>query len=181
MAAMQVRQMLMVLGIPDILAPAGHRLTTIVAESCGFDDVETFSILLSKDVPSIVQAHNRGGGGTIYPLPGVMIKKMQALVYYCRNRRSRGQAIDAAAIAAWTPVHMRECIDLVNRNEANVDDVPTAMSPGQIQTGVKWTAWWSQLKTYLGAKRGYAGCALVYVIRDVHDPATFIPADDFER
>jgi hypothetical protein len=88
-AAKQVRQMLMVLGIPDLLAPAGHRPTTVVADSCGFDEVETFSILLSNDVPSIVRAHNSGAGGNTYPLPGVMIKKLQALVYYCRDHQQQ--------------------------------------------------------------------------------------------
>ena len=87
--------MLLVLGIPDIQAAAGHRPTVVVAESCGFDDVETFSILLSKDVASIIRTHNSGAGGQLYQLPGVMLKKLQALVYYCRNRRSRGQPIDA--------------------------------------------------------------------------------------
>ena len=181
MAANQVRAMLRVLGIPDILDPAGERPTTIVADSCGFDEVETFSILLSKDIPTIIRAHNSGQGGQDYQLPGVMAKKLQALVYYCRDRRSRGQAIDAAAIAAWTPAHMRQCIDIVNRNEAKVDETPAAMSPGPIQTGIRWTGWWSQLETYLGTKIGYAGCPLLYVIRPVVDPLDWEPADEFER
>jgi hypothetical protein len=98
--------MLRVLGIPDIQNAAGNRPTSIVAESCGFDEVETFSILLSKDISTIIQTHNRGNGGQAYQLPGVMVKKMQALVYYCRDRRSRGQPIDAEAITAWTPERM---------------------------------------------------------------------------
>jgi len=60
--AAQVRAMLHVLGIPDILAPQGHRPTTVVADSCGFDDVETFGILLTKDVATIATAHNEGAG-----------------------------------------------------------------------------------------------------------------------
>ena len=52
--------MLHVLGIPDLQAPAGHRPTTVVADSCGFDDVETFGILLTKDVATIGRAHNAG-------------------------------------------------------------------------------------------------------------------------
>ena len=70
MAANQVRAMLQVLGIPDILNPAGQQPTTIVADSCGFDEVETFSILLSKDIPTIIRAHNSGQGGQDYQLPG---------------------------------------------------------------------------------------------------------------
>ena len=103
MAATQIRTMLQVLGIPDMPNAAGQRPTTIVAESCGFDEVETFSILLSKDIATIIRAHNSGQGGQDYKLLGVMAKKLQALVYYCQDQMSRGQAIDAAAIAAWTP------------------------------------------------------------------------------
>jgi hypothetical protein len=55
------------------------------------------------------------------------------------------------------------------------------MSAGPIQTGIRWTGWWSQLETYLGAKIGYAGCPLLYVVRPAVNPENWEPANDFER
>ena len=96
--------------------------------------------MLTKDVATIARAHNAGAGGQLYPIPGVMIKKLQALVHYSRNKRNRGQLIDAEAVAKWTRPVIGDCIDLVNKDEASVDETPLSMSPGPIQVGVKWTA-----------------------------------------
>ena len=83
--AAQLRQMLLVCGIPDIANAAGHRPTSLFIDSQGFDSVDDFAMLRIKDVPYMIKDHNSVPGQEAR-MGAVHQRKIQALIWWVKDR-----------------------------------------------------------------------------------------------
>ena len=87
--------MLLTCGLPDIANAAGTRPTKACIDSQGFTDVEDFTIISFQDVPNMIGNHNSINGQNVI-LESVHHRKLQALIYWDRDKKRRGMTIVAA-------------------------------------------------------------------------------------
>ena len=86
---MTIRQMLLTCGLPDIANAAGTRPTQAFIDSQGFTDIEDFTIMSVKDVPNMIKNDNPINGQNVI-LGDVHQRKVQALIYWARDKKRRG-------------------------------------------------------------------------------------------
>ena len=97
-------------------------------------------------------------------------RKVQALIYWARDKKRRGMAIFAAD---WTNAQMEDEIERVNSDvlEKGVE------LPGKLDTGVKWTVSDTKWENYLGSLQGASGIPLYDVVQSDMQ-ATWNPSTD---
>ena len=105
----------------------------------------------------MINNHNSINGQTVI-LGYDHQRKVQALIYWDRDKKSRGMAIVAAD---WTTAQMADAIERVN------SDVPAKglERPDKLDIGVNCTAWDIKWENYLGSLQGSSGIPLYYVVR----------------
>ena len=171
--AAALRSMLLVCGIPDIVNAHGHRPTLLFIASQGFDSVNDFPMLRIKDVPHMIKDHNSVPNQEAR-LGAVQQRKLQALIWWSKDRQRRGLPITAAD---WTAAELATSITQINIDAPGSDTKVT--HPGKVATGHNWTTWDIKWENYLGSIMGASGVPLDYVTRrDM--PATFTPANQHD-
>jgi hypothetical protein len=90
-----LRNMLLVCGIPDIQNAAGVRPTQAFIDSAGFSSVDDFGVMRLKDAITMIKEHNSVPGQTAR-LSAVHQRKIQALIRWARDHVRMGQVVTAA-------------------------------------------------------------------------------------
>jgi hypothetical protein len=156
---MALRNVLLVCGIADIQNPQGNRPTQLFIASQGFVSLEDLSMLRIKDVPHMIKDHNSVPNQAAR-LGAVQQRKLQALIWWAKDRERRGIPIIAAD---WTPATLATSITQINIDAPGGDT--KVAHPGKVATGHNWTTWDIKWENYLGSMLGSSGVPLDYVTR----------------
>ena len=90
-------------------------------------------------------------------LGAVHQRRIQALIYWERDHKQRGINIEAAN---WTSETMSEAIERVNSDTPQKE----VARPGKVETGIKWTMWYTKWENCLGSMMGASGIPLDYIV-----------------
>ena len=164
----------------DALATCGldaAQRGAIVAE--GFTTLSEFGRMRNKDLAQMVRRITslpvaRGG----VRIGQVQLRKMEALVYWVKDRRRRSQDL---VVEDFTEATLEDCLDKMDLEERESEeaDAAKAVSPGKLQSGTGWVQWEIAFVNYLSGIKGIAGIPLNYVVRkDLPAGHTFVSDEE---
>ena len=144
----------------------------------GFSTVAHFARVTTDEIDSMVKnlRQSRGQNQPGIRIGAIPAKNMKALVWWTRDKKRRGLAIDGNE---FTEDELEAAI--INMELEEVNDEAKVEAPGLLKTADDWTSWELSLTNYLRSIRGSSGVPLVYIIRkdDLDDEHEF--ENDTER
>lgn len=159
----EVRNALMVCGIPHLAMAGGGHPTNEVIASFGWDTMADVQITAIEDIKGYISSHNRNPA-TAYQIAGLMVRKLSALVWHMQHL----QRMNAPYVPDdWTVARMSEVIAIMamERNRAANGAAEGIKEPGKVDVGNKYPVWCSSFWNYLSSKIGASGVPLCYIVR----------------
>ena len=168
--------------VHNILIVCG--ITTVATRNAivqeGFTTVNHFARVNSSDIDNMVKnlRQTRGANQAQARIGAISTKNLKALVWWSRDKKRRGLAINGAE---FDDQALDEAIEKMELEE--VDDEAKVEAPGLLKGADDWISWELTLINYLRSIRGSSGVPLVYIIRkdDIDDVATHEFENDTER
>ena len=164
-----VHNVLTVCGVTTV----GNR-NAIIQE--GFSTVAHFARVSPDEIDSMVKnlRQSRGNNQPGIRIGAIPAKNMKALVWWARDRKRRGLAINGGD---FDEEQLEEAIVTMELEE--VDDEAKVEAPGMLKSADDWITWELSLSNYLRSIRGSSGVPLAYIIRK--DDIDNVADHDFEN
>ena len=153
-------------GVDMVLAVCGADAAQVASiKGEGFASMADFLIMKTEDVATMTTnltrlQVNRGGSR----IGAVLTKKLEALIYWCHERRRQGRELDANE---FSQAEMLETIERMAVEETKDSLQPEL--PKEFKTH-KWISWSKKFENYLWQVKGRNGTPLIYIIRKERSP-----------
>jgi hypothetical protein len=181
MANVVIRQMFAVCGMANAPVvvnpgqPAVNPAAQFVASSGITDPAQLLNFDVG-DVTDLIKAHHRRGPH-IEPVSMVVVKNLQALIYFAKYRWRRGLQLQQAHWDADALARIK--IVMQETTARKTDKTADSIDPGPIEVGIGYRDWVGRFRNKLKSTIGAADVPLVYVIRVPHDEDDdWVPPDE---